>query len=606
MDDPTILVEALLNKLAELDQKVCDYRQDMAHEFQRYSQHLLHDAPEHVSARVEEVLADELHNYPALSPGFGLDTASADLGCAATNRSSRRGRARVSPPPILPHTSGVPPNDVTAGSPPDRDRDREFHGVFMPSFLPLLEVMQPNQNISSPSVVASPATPRGEQSNNTRASSHVQLDSIIRRPGPSRNYTEDTTSSITSDDSVSRTRRSALRRSSSASAKDAQSPRRVRFDVEGEEVLPTVSPPTSPPIHHLPAPLPLPEQIATTHGPPNHGVFEEEASILGDSPPRPKKISSTERLKALARSSTEDTSSWTVVGDVHDDDEEEGLVMFSPKRKPTALPPGLPSTNLKNGTDSHTIQDKPPRGPTEQTYDRNIDEDDLLELAPLTSFKDKQRFSPPQDAQEPIPKAKPDENLQLSRTPPDTATLPNSAFVAHSPRVDDLEEVMFSFDDDVDDDDQSTRRRRAVNTVPKYIEEAEDDDQITPQSGNAAEGWHASLLSTSPAIPIAKPASLQPASPASSASNRMGASAGSYKGKPFIIGVVRDEKLHKMAADMGDIQTFVGSVDGRSGMDPSDNYHQAPYYSTGTPRSLGEVLMEGHVHRIANNAHKQE
>ncbi|KAI0453284.1 hypothetical protein F5B21DRAFT_292431 [Xylaria acuta] len=591
MDDSTTRASELLDKLAELNQKVCDYRQDMVYEFQLYQQRLLHNAPEHVSAHVEEVLAAELHNYPALSPGFALDAASVDLGRSAIDR--WRGRTGSSPPPLLPHTSGVPPNDVTSDSPPDRDRDRdrEFHGLFTPSYLPLLEVMQPKRTTSAPTVVSSPAAPRDNDSDNTQAPS-AQPDTTPRRPDPIRHFTEETTSSVTSDDSVSRTRRSALRRSSSASMKDTQSPRRVRFDVEGEEVLPTVSPPTSPRIYDVLMSPPPEEQVTPIHESLDQVVSEEEASILGNSPPRPKKISSTERLKALARSSTEDTSKWTVVGDIHDDDEdEEGLVMLSSKKKSKAPVPAL-----RNGTGFHYTQAGSSNDLTKETHnDQSSGEvvDDLLELTPLTSFKNKKRFSPPQEAREVVPEVTLEENLQ--RPPSDETKPPDPALVSQPHEVQNREEeVMFRFDHD-----ESALEPQAAMKISKYIEEEEEEveEQTTPLADNSAEEPLVSLYSTSPAISIAKPASL-PAGSASSVSNRMGASAGSYKGKPFIIGVVRDEELHKKAEEMGDVYMFVGSVDGRSGVDPSDSFHQAPYYSPGTPRSLDR-------HRIADNTHKQ-
>ncbi|RYC60073.1 hypothetical protein CHU98_g6139 [Xylaria longipes] len=591
MDDTTTLASELLDKLAELNQKVCDYRQDMVQEFQRYQHRLLHDAPEHVSTRVEEVLAAELHNYPALSPGFALDATFADLGRSAIDQWDRRGRTGSSPPPILPHTSGVPPNDVVSGSPPDRGRDREFHGLFTPSYLPLLEVMQPNQTTSTPPVVLPPATPRDNGSKNIQAPSALP-DTTPRRPDPTRHYTEETTSSVNSDDSVSRTRRSALRRSSSASMKDTQSPRRVRFDVEGEEVLPTVSPPTSPRVYDLLTSPPPEEQVTPAHDSLSQVVFEEEASILGNSPPRPKKISSTERLKALARSSTEDTSKWTIVGNIHDDDEEEeGLVMLNSKKQSKAPVPAW-----GNGTSSHHTQVESSNDLTIETYnDRITGEmvDDLLELTPLTSFRDKKRFSPPHEAQEIVPQVTPEENLQ--RPPSDKTKPPDPAHVSQPHKVQNREEEnMFIFDDE-----GSGLEPQAAMKNSKYIEEEEEEveEQTTPLADNSAEEPLVSLYSTSPAIPIAKPASLQAGS-ASSISQRMSASAGSYKGKPFIIGVIRDEELYKKAEEMGDVFSFVGSVDGRSGVDPSESFRQAPYYSPGTPRSLNR-------HRVADNAHKQ-
>ncbi|GAW11178.1 hypothetical protein ANO14919_005200 [Xylariales sp. No.14919] len=605
MDDTTTLVSELLSKLAELDQKVCDYRQGMAHEFQRYLGHLLQDAPEDVSARVEKVLADELHNYSALGPGLlALDGVSADLGRPAVERRPRRGR--VSPPPVLPHTSGVPPNDNTSGSPPDRDREREFHGLFTPSYLPLLEVVQPNKAIPSPTAALLPATSRDNVSNDTQESlSHAQLGTTARRPDPVRRHTEETASSINSDDSVSRTRRSALRRSSSGSTKDTQSPRRVRFDVEGEEVLPTASPPTSPRIDELLTSPPPEGQVTPIRESLNRVVVEEEASILGNSPPRPKKISSTERLKALARNSTEDTSKWTVVGDTHDDDEEEeGLVMFSSKKKPNA--PAMetaPTTALKNGTGSYHIQKEGLKDLRIETYgSQSIGEDEVVdgvfELPPLTSFKDKKMFSPQPHAQNIGVRSKEKPELRQA-LPSSTLSLPS--FKAQNFEEEDL----FGFDDEESDMHPQTM------TTTKYIEEEpEAREQATSITANLAEEPPITLYSTSPAVPIAKPASPPPASPVSptsSVSKQIGASAGSYKGKPFIIGVVRNEELYKKASEMGDFSMFVGSVDGRSGVDASDSYRQDPYCFNGTPRSLGERLMEeAHARRIADSARKQE
>ncbi|KAI0858918.1 hypothetical protein F4860DRAFT_283932 [Xylaria cubensis] len=594
MGDTTTLVSELLVKLAELNQKVCDYRQDMVQEFQRYQQRLLHDAPEHVSAHVEEVLAAELHNYPSLSPAFALDATSADLGRSAVDRWSRNGRTgSSSPPPLLPHTSGVPPNDVVSGSPLDRNREREFRGLFTPGYLPLLDDMQPNRTTSAPTVFSSPATPRDNDSDDPQAPL-PQPDTTPQRPDPVRHYTEETTSSVNSDDSVSRTRRSALRRSSSASMKDIQSPRRVRFDVEGEEVLPTVSPPISPRIYDfLKSPPPEEEHATPFYESLNQAVSEEDASMFGSSPPRPKKISSTERLKALARSSTEDTSKWTIVGDMHDDDEEEeGLVMFSSKKKSKAPVPAL-----RNGTDSYCSQIMSSNDLTKESLegDQRTGEmvDDLLELTPLTSFKDKKRFSPSQEALEIIPEVTTGENLQR---PPSDEKLPGSALVSQSHTVQDREEEdMFKFDHE-----ESALEPQAVTNTSKYIEEEQEEveEQTTPLADNSAEEPPISLYSTSPAIPIIRPASLQAGS-ASSVSKRMGASAGSYKGKPFIIGVIRDEELYKKAEEMGDVYTFIGSVDGRSGVDPSESFrHAPPFYSPSTPRSLNR-------HRIADNAPKQ-
>ena len=486
MDDTTILVSELLNKLAELDQKVCDYREEMAQEFHRYSHSLLQDVPEHVSVRVGEVLAEELHNYSALSPALvTLNGAAADLvGCSDVDRWPRRGR--VSPPPVLPHTSGVPPNDASSGSPPDRDRDREFHGLFTPSYLPLLEVMQPKKTVPSPPVDALPLKPpRDNESNITQeSSSQSALDITPSRPELVHRLTEHTMSSINSDDSISRTRRSALRRSSSGSTKDIVSPRRVRFDVEGEEVLPTASPPVSPRINELLTSPHTNTPDIPAHDSSNHTAPEEETSILGNSPPRPKKISSTEKLKALTRNSTEDTSKWTVVGDIHDDDEEDdGLVMFASKKKshvPAVEP--VPVTVLNNGISSDHTQTKRSKDLTKNTFNDVIRVEDemasgLLESTPLSSFKDKKRVSPPKSVCQTIPRVKSNENPVSQQILQNEINSSTSALLSQTHRVPNLdleEEEFFNFDGD----DAQTQSMR---TTSKYIEEEvgeEPDDEI--------------------------------------------------------------------------------------------------------------------------------
>ncbi|KAJ8125135.1 hypothetical protein O1611_g8504 [Lasiodiplodia mahajangana] len=423
------------------------------------------------------------------------------------------------------------------------------------------------------------------------------MDSVAQQPDLVRRNTEETTSSIASDDSMSRIRRSALRRSSSASTKDGQSLRRVRFDVEGEEVLPTVSPPISPRIHDLPTSPPPEDEALPTHESLNHIVFEDEASILGSSPPRPKKISSTERLKALARSSTEDTSKWTVVGDMHDDDEEEeGLVMSTSKRKPSASPELAPATVLGGGTNSEHMQDEQLKTITKETNDAqdiSQDMDDILELPPLTSFKDKKTFSPPAEVQKIIPEVRLNENSNSKQNLPGEAISLGPGISSQLAGVRNLEEEeMFNFDDD-----EPALKPKSSAADDKYIkdDEPEDEEETTSFADSVVDEPAISLYSTSPAIPIIRPGSLS--------AKQAAASVGSYKGKPFIIGVVRDEALHKQAAEMGDVPMFVGSVDGRSGVDASESYR----YFNSASGSIGERLMaEAHARRNTDDASKDE
>jgi hypothetical protein len=300
-----------------------------------------------------------------------------------------------------------------------------------------------------------------------------------------------------------------------------------------------------------------------------------------------------------------------VVGNLHDDDDDdEGLVMFGSKRKPNApILKTSAATTPSNDGSSEPTQDEPLREQAKEEDDgqSGYGDDlmgDILELPTLKSSKDTKRFPVSQEATVEV-KQKENSNLRhvVSR---ETA----STLVAPFPQSNEAgsleEEDMFGFDDE-----ESTSQTAATEKAPKYIEEEDEleEEQTTPLADNAAGDPSVTLYSTSPTIPIAKPASLQSGSPASSASKQtgtLGASAGSYKGKPFTIGVVRNEELHRKAAEMGDFNSFVGSVDGRSGVDASDSYSQDPNFFSGTPRSVGERLMqEAQARRRPDSARKQ-
>ncbi|KAI1433126.1 hypothetical protein GGR50DRAFT_539374 [Xylaria sp. CBS 124048] len=595
MDDTTRLVSELLDKLRELNYKVCNYRQGLAEEFQRYSRHLLHDVPEHISTCVGEVIAKELRNYPALSPEFALHAAFVNLGGPATYRSVPSGR--VSPPPALPPTPLVP------GSPTEHGRECELHGLFTPSYLPLLEVVKPNNTMPAPITAPSPTTPKNPESKDTPEPSRaVQLNnSTPPQPNPTPPGPEPTLPNTPVSEGGIRVltrRRSALRRSSSSSTKGAQSPRRVRFDVEGEEVLPTTSPPTPALVHSLPISPPPEGQPMSIHQPISHIIFDEETSLLGDSPPPPKKISSTERLRALAKNSTEDVSKWTVIGDPQDDDddEEEGLTMFSSKSSSKAPASGLAAapTIFANGTSHHYGRDGLWRyNGREMDEDESSDDseadDDVLELPPFRSAKGNPRFAS-HGAVYGVLGNSPDSESNASKSKSNLSGLTKPS---RPSEISSSEEAMFGFDEEWN----SAGAEKQSNY---FDEELDDEEQTVPFSKSSASRRPGMISAMSPGMMIPKPASPPPTSPAASVSRQSGVS-GSYKGKPFVIGVVRDEELYKKAA-VGDVGMFVGSVDGRSGVDPS-----VTYFADGTPQSLGKRLLEeAHLRRRKSNADREE
>ncbi|OTA82625.1 hypothetical protein M434DRAFT_16959 [Hypoxylon sp. CO27-5] len=595
MDDTTNLVSDLLQKLAELDNKVNEYRQDMAQEFRRYSQQRLRDVPRDVSAKVEKMVAEQFHKFPALSPS--LDNGADSHLESAAAPVEKAWPARLSSPPASPRSPGIA---LEEGPRSPHEREREFHGLFTPSYLPLLDAVQ-RRSPTPPALP--PQVPEVKEPNNDQdISSGTLVNAAPSRPDPVRRHTADTESSVTSDDSTTRLRRSALRRSSSSSTK-TQSPRRVRFEVEGEEVLPTSSPPISPRASDLPtSPLGNPTSLFDESY--NTIIMNEGSDLLGSSPPMPKKITSTDRLKAMARNSTEDTSKWEVVGnlDATDDDEEDELVMAGLHGRKSNDTTRVAPNHVSSESTAHRINDA--RVPTQlgapltavkevdesETAEEADDTDDVLMMPPLSSFRDKKRFSPPLETA-------PELESKVHESQKPTKEHRNSTEPSNlDGELDLTEEDMFEFEDN---DANVSNNKDDKDKAAKYIDEEEEEDDDDDDDADATPiAENPVLYSTSPAIPVRKSAPTTSPSPP----RHMAASVGSYRGKPFSIDVVRDPELHKKAAEMGDFYTFVGSVDGRSGVDEISSYRPELTYFNGTPRSLSERLIKEDLEEARRNA----
>jgi hypothetical protein len=612
MKDTTSLAAELLDKLSELEQKVVEYRKDMAVEFRRFSDELLRDVPEEVSDAVDSTIQYALPKFEAISPAFDSAHPFANGSPVVLNGTAGRRPRRLqlrSPPPILPHTSGVPPDNGDSRSP--HAREEEFHGLFVPSFMPMINGAKRRNSqeaVESPTSATptSPASPDLEEeplANGNALTPPPAAEVGAPRPCFVRRPTNDTIVSTVSEDSPSKIRRSALRRSSSSSTK-TQSPRRVRFEVGGEEVLPTSSPPKSPR---------QPDQLSSASSnnsdmfgdPYDSALVEEdddddddedeeggreEVGLLGSSPPRAKKASSTDRLKALARTSMEDTSNWQVVGGMQDsDDDDEFLVMTGRNDRPRApesrqeklspLPPefGGPIINTEE-TYRGTIVD-------EANADEEDEEDeDLLDMPQLQSFRDKKNFSPPSSATACDKTFRaPDSTASTEKpSPRDSVQTP---VALSSEKFED--EELFAYEPDDDGPD------RAPKDPPtrKYITEEEPTEaDMDLQDESDPEKTPVGPYSSSPAVDIPQP---PPAEVLTPSSRYLHEAVGSYKGRPFTISSIKNEEVQKKAAEMGDFYSFVGSVDGRSGVDASNSYMQQRdmTYFNGTPKSLSERLM---------------
>lgn len=341
LQDATRLISDLTSKLAELDSKVAAYRLDMAAEFTRHSEELLRSVPEDVAYRVSRAIAEQLINYPALYPPDSLNSSR----CATpTNLEDIPWRGKGSPPPITPRPSSNPKE--TESQPPrprsPHEREQEFQGLFTPTYLPLLESV--DRPLHSPL-----ASPRAADATNlnrrTSIGSSQGSDSSHhrrRRPSPLRRTTDTSIDSLASDSSSGRTRKSALRRSSVSSKADSpRDPRRVRFDFQGQEVLPSSSPQTSTTaLNKADGPTEksaLADATYTT----SLGDIKGSEDLQGEGP---RKVSSTQALRALSKEPLDKGTVWTVINP------QSGLDADNNRKTATATPSSQPGLEVDDMT----------------------------------------------------------------------------------------------------------------------------------------------------------------------------------------------------------------------------------------------------------------
>jgi len=595
MDDTTRLVSELETKLAKLDSQVAAYRQDMAAEFQRYSDALLREVPDDVSDSVCRAIARSRPRFPSLYPNA---EASDPPRAAGEDDEGERWSGRKSPPPVLHHTSG--PKD---GPRSPHEREKEFRGVFTPNYLPLLDGGE--TAVQSPPSSSPAASPFGE-GRVTEGTQTTDALGDFRRPPPSRRLTD--SSSVDSSGSEAKTRRSALRRSSSAS--NRASPRRVRFEVQGEEVSPTASPQASNvTLGRLGGDDP-PRGLAGDSVPAGSKLRAE----FGDEqdPPPARKVSSSERLRALSKLPLEDPAKWRLVSPQSDLDDsatgaDEGA--GSVTKPPAAGPPD--QTTGQRPAQSQTAPGEKAAAPgpeilgsplqdLEQHEDDDSSEDDYISMRSL--------------------KKSPVSPSSRSSVSPSTPTLPTMEPLEHaaaeSPtqpageagamgqgRGDKPEAVnghsgsaLRSGGDSADEDDADSDYGEAVDDREEVFEF--DEDARSPRRENrsprpakirsyrsSGDPANDDATPTSPGVGIPMPRASPPVQP----------SAGSYRGRQITtFDVVKDFRLHEKAAELGDFSSFVGSVDGRTGADAGDvnsfrtSLNNIQY--SGTPRSLSERL----------------
>lgn len=628
MDDAARLVSELHDKLAELDGKVAAYRRDMLAEFHKHMEDCLKDYPDDVSSQVSRVIAESMSRYPALSP---TNHDMADSPATTTHHKTPGWKGRKSPPPVLPHTSGVPTKE---GPRSPHEREKEFQGVFTPTYLPLLESNErsshrppPTSPVPVPPVVQQPQQqqqqppPQQPPQQQLQSLTPLSVDNVKKveeikkpeaavegRPDPIRRLTDRSTSSVESSSSESKVRRSALRRSSS-SVKGAASPRRVRFDFSGEEVFPSSSPQQAASLVAMAVEddeadkpkaelLPVVETSATSAA----AVVEDESpepeeeyigtSLLDvegeeDWLPRPRKVSSTQALQALTRSPLEEGSFWTVVN--ANNNEESGKVNGQKEKETNTSAPApvkVDSQATLRPVDGPG-EDIPVSGllgsPIEELEQYVDDDDDESEEEFLSMRPKNSKKSPSPGAQTPF------KSPATSQFAPSNQTSKVSGPSKTNGKQDILEEdPLFDFEDG----------ENGTGKADKYLPEEEDDDDEDEDDGVEVRIPHRPMRTTPTPLQTvledenkkhSRTTSLPPVSPSAVL---FGHSIGSFRGNSISLNPIKNTKLYDEIAGLKDVHFFVGSVDGRSGAEAADmgSYRAMSKGVPAVPRSFTERL----------------
>jgi hypothetical protein len=585
MDDASRLVSELQQKLSELDQKVWQYRKDMASDFNKYAEDVLRGISADVSEAVHKAIAESMKDYKSLNP----DGHHSIDSCAGNGAFAHRVWNEAYSYFNTKATTSDTMNGQEVESPRSpHEREKEFQGVFTPSYLPLLDSTSRNEGRPGPEAQYSTSIDpkgRGREMVPSHADASTDTRSLARSPEfrrpdtPRRKNTDE--GSVASDSSDGPVRRSALRRSSNSSK--GLSPRRVRFDVEGEEVLPTASPIHAQSLPEEEMPPTLFESDSEDEG------GSEQVEDIDDIPP--KRISSSQALRALSRGPLEDSTQWTTVCAPPDGSPSVPAVSAGSEGElEEDLPVGAkPSVHLDRSTEALAVPTKPASDITpsrsstcsgDSANDVEIPSDDeMLDMPTLKLMRDRKsaatNLSPIITDVKHAPTA--------AKSPPirpslalDGSTSKQADMGEDFQFLEDSQEDLFNFDD-TNDQGSSPEEENPATDFDSPVSSVHTKDPI-----------NINAFSRSPPLETPRPT---PPKPSSTPSRIV---VGSYKGRPLRMPIVSDD-IHAQAASLGAINSFVGSVNGRSGLDESDvqSYRASGGVGSfsGTPRSMTERLM---------------
>lgn len=651
LQDATKLIAELTSKLARLDDKVAAYRLDMAAEFTRHSEELLRSVPEDVAYRVSRAIADQLANYPSLYPPGSL---SSSRSATPTNLEDIPWRGKGSPPPIPPQSSGSP---KTPDPKPDpfhqrgpHDREQEFHGLFTPTYLPLLESFDRPQHAPGPphSSPSSPGTPAiadratlDSQSPVASAQGSHSPHRHRRRPSPLRRATDTSVDSFASDSSSGRVRKSALRRSSGSSKADSprdHTPRRVRFDFQGQEVLPSSSPQTSTTALNKSDDAREKSALADGTYTTSLGDIEGEEDLPGE---RPKKVSSTQALRALSKAPLDDGTVWTLVNPGTESQDSAAadknrkltapspLSQANPEEDEMTLKKVTPVTGVYGQAEA---QSEAKDNARDTKINKEIEEDseDTEEELFMTSKRGPKKKASvtvsakptsPVPIERPVSSANPvkfqtagiadplkaaEKGLDSKTQNKDSAVKGDFDKQTHKLRgYEDDEEDFFEFDDDTEKSDYVTKPEPSPpkKYLPESHEEEHEEDE-KPDRFTAMTNAYSEAIPSSPPIniPVAPRQVAQipsKVSPKPEDPRAPSPSIGSFvdrdgRKRSLTPGAVRDKELLKKLEKL-DVEApfFVGSVNGNSGVDASNvkSYQASLMSPTQASGSFAERVM---------------
>ncbi|KAJ4158307.1 uncharacterized protein LMH87_008839 [Akanthomyces muscarius] len=610
--DAASLHDGLRTKLNHLEAKLELYRQDLLSEFHQHYHELTHNASPSAVANIQDSLSSIFYDYKGLRPCLPQHPPTP---AAPAPASQSAGAPAESPPPQVndsPETATTPQTLLLAPLPADsgnsdapgspRDRDHELQGLFTPSYLPLLVAspipahdtpISPTDTIGtavttsqqssvaadSPKSAETGRLPATESSidNSTPNTSMGHPAEEDRFPGrlttasrrrPSESEAaeaataDDGNSSASSDKGDNKAPRSALRRSSSI-YKSPQSPRRVRFEFMGAEFLPTASP------------QPSDTMMPRSSSPMWEGENVTVDSVLGDDDsdddlgPPPKKISSSDALRALSREPLEEGTVWTVVNP-----DSDNAVTHKMQQVDLDKSPAKPATGLQQ------IQQQP-------SNNRQAVDDDALDMKKMR-------------AATPAPVSKP--SASTSKATPKNKTSLNDSDIR------DDDDDMFQFEDE---GGKTASQQRPPASEVEDEPSDDENDRTTSASDKGLSSLRSPTTVPPASVPAAKP---EPAEPTTPTTTRFHVgSVGSYKGRSIIMPVVKNPEVHAKAASIGNFNSFVGGLDGTSGMDPADlSSYRASVRDrdgfTGTPRSFTERLMmeDMEAERLQEEASQQQ